>query len=314
MRVERPEQFGRSTHTDPYVNASEKRELTDSYKGLCQHYKMCPTTNNLGVSHENGAIETAHGSLKHRIDQALKLRGSSDFTSAAAYRTFLLRIVEKLNKRSRVRLTEEQSVLQPLPFDRFIDYRELSVRVTTSSTIQVKRTLYTVPSQLIGERLRVHLYHDRLQCYLGQSCVLDIPRVYPDTPQGRARRIDYGHIIHSLAAKPQAFRFSQFRDEILPDANYRQLWALAEAQFSPQVACKWIVHVLRIAHEKDCQELLGRELLADAERLELPTLEVLQERYLPHSKVPPIPVRQHEVLDYDELLEGQWAAQEICYG
>ncbi len=297
-----------------YVNASEKRHLTDSYKGLCQHYRMCPTTNNLGVSHENGAIETAHGSLKHRIDQALKLRGSKDFTNIAAYRTFLFRIVEKLNKRSRVRLTEEQSVLQPLPLDRFIDYRELSVRVTTSSTIQVKRTLYSVPSQLIGEKLRVHLYHDRLQCYLGQTSVLDIPRVYPDKPEGRARRIDYSHIIHSLAAKPQAFRFSQFRDDILPDAQYRELWSLAEAQFTPQVACKWIVHVLRIAHEKDCQELLVRELLADAERFELPTLEALQERYLPRSKAPPIPVRQHAVLDYDALLEGQWAAQEACYG
>ena len=297
-----------------YVNASEKRDLTDSYKALCQHYRMCPTTNNLGVSHENGAIETAHGSLKHRIDQALKLRGSSDFANVASYRTFVFRIVEKLNKRSRERLVEEQSVLQQLPLERYIDYRELSVRVTTSSTISIKRTLYSVPSQLIGEKLRVHLYHDRLQCYLGQTSVLDIPRVYPAKPEGRARRIDYSHIIHSLAAKPQAFRFSQFRDDILPDAHYRQLWTLAEAQFTPQVACKWIVHVLRIAHEKDCQDLLVRELLADAERFELPTLEVLQERYLPRSKAPAIPVRQHSVVDYDTLLEGQWAAQEACYG
>lgn len=297
-----------------YVNASEKRDLTDSYKALCQHYRMCPTTNNVGVSHENGAIETAHGSLKHRIDQALKLRGSSDFKSVAVYRVFVFRIVEKLNKRSRVRLGEEQALLQPLPAERFIDYRELSVRVTTSSTIAVKRTLYSVPSQLIGEKLRVHLYHDRLQCYLGQTRVLDIPRVYPAKPEGRARRIDYTHLIHSLAAKPQAFRFSQFRDDILPDAQYRQLWSLAEAQFAPQVACKWIVHVLRIAHEKSCQDLLARELLAEAERCQLPTLEQLQERYLPHSKAPAIPVRQHEVIGYDSLLEGQWAAQVVCHG
>ena len=213
-----------------------------------------------------------------------------------------------------MRLSEEQTVLQPLPVDRFIDYRELSVRVTTSSTIAVKRTLYSVPSQLIGEKLRVHLYHDRLQCYLGQKSVLDIPRVYPAKPEGRARRIDYTHLIHSLAAKPQAFRFSQFRDDILPDAHYRQLWSLAEAQFTPQVACKWIVHVLRIAHEKDCQDVLVRELLGDAERFELPTLEVLQERYLPRSKAPAIPVRQHEVIGYDALLEGQWTTQVACHG
>ncbi|MFT5450173.1 MAG: hypothetical protein ACI9DC_005376, partial [Gammaproteobacteria bacterium] len=32
-----------------YVNASQKRTLTDSYQALCQHYAMRPTTNNLGV-------------------------------------------------------------------------------------------------------------------------------------------------------------------------------------------------------------------------------------------------------------------------
>ncbi len=52
--------------------------------------------NNLGVSHENGAIETAHGSLKHRIEQAIKLRGSDDFSNVAAYRRFLDKIFVKL--------------------------------------------------------------------------------------------------------------------------------------------------------------------------------------------------------------------------
>ncbi|ASJ71660.1 hypothetical protein IMCC3135_07775 [Granulosicoccus antarcticus IMCC3135] len=297
-----------------YVNASQKRYLTDSYNGLCQHYGMRPTTNNLGVSHENGAIESAHGALKHRIDQALKLRGSSDFSDVRTYRVFLFRIVEKLNKRSRERLGEERAELQALPMDRFIDYRELSVRVTTSSTIDVKRTLYTVPSQLMGEKLRIHLYHDRLQCYLGQTKVLQLPRVYPDKPDGRARRIDYSHIIHSLVCKPQAFRFCQFRDDILPGAFYRQLWSLAEAQFTPQMACKWIVNVLRIAHDYDCEQLLVRGLLKEAEDVELPTLETLQSRYLPRTNVPPIPVRQHCIIDYDELLEGQWTAQEACHG
>lgn len=72
-----------------YVNTSEKRDLTDSYKALSQHYWMGPTTNNVGVSHENGALETARGSLKHRIGQAPKLRDSSDFANVAAHLCFL---------------------------------------------------------------------------------------------------------------------------------------------------------------------------------------------------------------------------------
>jgi hypothetical protein len=297
-----------------YVNASQKRTLTDSYQALCQHYAMRPTTNNLGVSHENGAIETSHGSLKRRIDQAIKLRGSADFTSTASYRAFVLRIVDKLNNRCRVRLSQEQATLQPLPSRRHIDHLELSVRVTTSSTITVKRVLYTVPSQLIGERLRVHLYHDRLACFVGQTCALTLPRVYPSASAGRARRIDYGHIIHSLAAKPQAFRFSPFRDDILPSAQYRQLWLLAQAQFTPQVACKWIVSILRVAYDHDCEARLANALLLEAEQSTLPELEVVQARYIQRTESPAILVRQHAVSDYDSLLEGQWASQAVAHG
>ncbi len=297
-----------------YVNAAQKQRLTDDYQALCQHYSMRPTTNNLGVSHENGAIEAPHGSLKRRIEQAVKLRGSADFSSLREYRGFIDHIVEKLNKRCKGRLAEEQKILKALPQRRFIDYTELTVKVTTSSSLTVKRSLYTVPSRLIGTSVRVHLYHDRLECYVGQVRVISLPRVYPDSPTGRARRIDYRHIIHSLAAKPQAFRFSQFRDDLLPNPQYRQLWHLAEQQFAPQEACKWIVSVLRIAADYDCESSLACELTLQSEKGPLPDLKSLQARYLQHTEPPPIPLRQHQIAGYDQLLTGQWKNQEVSRG
>jgi mRNA-degrading endonuclease RelE of RelBE toxin-antitoxin system len=42
----------------------------------------------------------------------------------------------------------------------------------------VRGVLYTVPSRLIGSRLKVHIYDDRLVCYLGVSPVLTLPRSY----------------------------------------------------------------------------------------------------------------------------------------
>lgn len=294
-----------------YVNNVGKQRLTEDYHALCQHYGMRPTTNNPGVSHENGAIEAPHGSLKRRIDQAIKLRGSNDFPNLRAYRAFLEHIVDKLNKRCKGRLAEEQEALLALPKHRFIDYAELSVKVTTSSTLSVKRVLYTVPSRLIGETVRIHLYHDRLVCFVGQTRVITLPRIYPETPAGRARCIDYRHIIHSLAAKPQAFRFSQFRDDILPDAQYRALWKLAEQQFTPQQACKWMVAVLRLAYDYDCQSLLATQLMLQAAQGGLPDLQSIQEKYLHHKSPPPIPLRQHQVADYDQLLTGQWTDQAV---
>ena len=297
-----------------YVNNVEKQRLTEDYAALCRHYGMTPTTNNLGVSHENGAIEAPHGSLKRRIDQAIQLRGSNDFASLRAYRAFIERIVSKLNRRCQGRLADEQKSLSALPAYRFIDYTELSAKVTTSSSISVKRGLYTVPSRLIGETIKVHLYHDRLVCYVGQTQVITLPRVYPKQPSGRARCINYHHIIHSLAAKPQAFRFSQLRDDILPSNDYRQLWAIANQQFTPQDACKWIVAVLRIAHDYDCESLLAAELLQQARRSALPDLKALQARYLKNTAPPDIPIRQHAIDEYDQLLSGQWKTREVACG
>jgi len=289
-----------------YVNHHEKQQLTQAYQGFCQHYGMTASTNNVGVSHENGAIETAHGSLKHRIDQAIKLRGSADFDRIADYQALIDRCIERLNRYSVTRFQEEQKALQPLPADDFIDFTELTVKVTTSSTISVKRGLYTVPSRLIGETLRIHLYHDRLIGFVGQTQAISLQRVYPDSPTGRARQIDYRHVIHSLAAKPQAFRFLRFRDELLPDTTWRQLWHWVDRQLPRREACKWIVGALRIAADHHCQTQLGSELLQQAQKQALPDLKTLQDRYLDQQNNAEITARQHDINEYDGLLDGAW--------
>ncbi|EPX2891107.1 IS21-like element ISEc10 family transposase, partial [Escherichia coli] len=51
-----------------------RRELTERYAALCQHYGMQGVHNNAGRGHENGSVESAHGHLKRRICQALILR------------------------------------------------------------------------------------------------------------------------------------------------------------------------------------------------------------------------------------------------
>jgi hypothetical protein len=290
-----------------FNNHAEEQKLTQAYEALCAHYNLCATRNNLGVSHENGAIECAHGSFKRRLDQALKLRGSADFAAIKDYQTFLDKVTERLNKRCQSRFKDEQLALQALPGERFMDYSELSLKVTRSSTLEVKRVLYTVPSRMIGENVRVHVYHDRLAFFIGQTLTSTLARIYPQAGQERARCIDYRHIIHSLSAKPQAFRFLQFRDELLPTETYRKLWLNCDQQFQPRDACKWIVGVLRIAMDHDCEERLGTELLAQVDNDKpLPSLKALQERYLGSKPVPVIPARQQDLASYDHLLPGNW--------
>jgi transposase InsO family protein len=72
-----------------FKNKTEHELLTRRYEALCTHYGMRPSRNNLGVSHENGSIESRQNSLKLMLEQALLLRGHRDFAAAARLRLIL---------------------------------------------------------------------------------------------------------------------------------------------------------------------------------------------------------------------------------
>ena len=188
------------------LNKAAAADATLRYQSLCQHYNMEATRNNKGKGHENGSIESPHGHLKKRIRQALLLQGSCDFESVSDYEAFLGNIVSDINTRTRDKVDEERQHMQPLPLQRTADYTEKVVRVSTSSTMLVKRVIYTVPSRLIGESLRVHIYDNRLSIFLGATHTVTLPRTFATDNNHRARQVDYRHVIGSLVRKPQAFR------------------------------------------------------------------------------------------------------------
>lgn len=288
-----------------FNNAYEEQKLTKSYELLCNHYDIKAIRNTKGVSHENGAVETAHGALKHRIDQAIKLRKSSDFSSIKEYQQLINKQIKRLNKRSHAKFKHETTVLRPLPKFRFIDYEEITTKVTSTSTIRIKTAFYTVPSKLIGESLKVHLYHDKLECFIGMSKIISLARVYPAKSNGKARSVNYKHVIDSLFKKPQAFRHSSYRDDLLPSDQFKQLWQLCDNQFDSHMACKWMVTVLKIAASVDNEDCLAQSLLSPEK---LVTLKELQDKYLIKTKdIPDIKAKQHSLEDYNsEFLQGQW--------
>lgn len=149
------------------LSSEDENDQTQRYRDFCVYYGMTPTRNNRGVSHENGGIESPHGHLKRRIKQAFLLRGSCDFDSVEAYQSWIEKIVSQHNRRNAKAVDIEKLALQPLPTYKTADYTVLPVKVSSSSTMRVKASLYTVPSRLKGTSLQVHLYHDCLSCYLG---------------------------------------------------------------------------------------------------------------------------------------------------
>ncbi len=199
------------------LETAAAEDQTRRYEALVGHYGMIPTRNNRGVAHENGSIESRHGHAKERIRQALMLRGHADFADLDAYRVFVADVIAAHNAR-RVRAIEfERSLLQPLPIARAMDWEEACVRVSTHSGFTFRRVFYTVPSRLIGRRLRLRAYADRLEIFLGAVCVLTLRRERP--PEGkRAHVVDYRHVISSLKVKPGALMGLLYRDALWPRA------------------------------------------------------------------------------------------------
>ncbi len=68
------------------LDLEAQKDLTARYEDLCAHYRMTPTRNNGGLAHENGSIEGPHGHLKRAIEDALLMRGTSDFDDLYRFR------------------------------------------------------------------------------------------------------------------------------------------------------------------------------------------------------------------------------------
>ena len=292
------------------LTKDESEDVTRRYQQLCRHYGMEPTRNNRGKGHENGAVESPHGHLKKRIRQALLLRDSCDFNSVVAYEDFLADIVRKINARKQNKIEEERQHLQSLPLQRTVAYAELVVAVSTSSTILVKRVLYTVPSRLIGESLRVHVYDNRLDVYLGATHTVTLSRKFAPSHNRRARQVDYRHVIGSLERKPQAFRYSQLRDDLLPDELYKSVWAWLDREMQPRKACKTMVGILALAHRANCERQLGDYLQKMMIRQVIPNLYKLQQKFEQREQsIPHVKIEQPPAKSYDILLIGN--SQEV---
>ena len=285
------------------LTKEEAADITSRYDAFCKHYNMIPTRNNRGCSHENGSIESPHGHIKRRIQQEFLLRGSYNFDSVEGYQSWLDEVVNRHNKRNAKKVQMEMAALRPLPASKTADYTEVYARVSSGATISVRRSTYTVYAKLISENLRIHLYHDRLVCFVGATEVQTLTRVYSNRKNNRARSIDYRHIIDSLVRKPQSFRLSRFRDDFLPSENYQNIWRQIEISVGGKQSCKLMVGMLHIAAKCDCEVELGEyvlQLIAEKKPISLSALQTkFSTQLLP---APEVDVTQHTLSEYDNLI------------
>jgi len=285
------------------LSADAQQDLTQRYQGLMRHYDMTPSRNNTGIAHENGSIESAHGHLKQALEDALLLRGTRDFADLDAYRAFVEEIVGRRNANNRKRIELERSKLGDLPQRRSTDFEEKVIPVTSSGGFILRRVFYTVPSRLVGHRLRVRIFDDRLECFLGATPVATLKRGQPVSQSKGGHVVDYRHVIHALRRKPMALLNLVYRDRLFPRPVYKRTFEALRERCGDRDACKVTVELLMLAHEHACEAELADALDADFRAGRLPNVAALSARFRPEeASIPSVAVDLVPLGAYDELV------------
>jgi hypothetical protein len=291
------------THRTDHLGAAtfgglEREDFGTHYLALMRHYGLTPTKNNAGESHENGDVEQENYRIKQRVDQALLLRGSRDFSGRADYDRFLRNVITAKNGNRSLRFAQERPALKPLPAYRLDDYRKYDIPVGSSSTVRVAHNTYSVPSRLIGHEVAAKLYADHVEIHFAEQCVCSMERL---RGTGKAR-IDYRHLIGSLVRKPGAFENYRYREEMFPSTVFRQVYDRL-LQEDPKHASRRYLKILEWSamNSESAMEKSLKQLLDAGEKLDFDALVRLSASPVESPMDVHIPLP--DMFQYDVLLE-----------
>jgi len=189
-------------------------------------------------------------------------------------------------------------VLRPLPDYVLAPCRDVRVSVSKFSTMYVCGNTYSVPSRLIGIPLTVRVRAEWLECYVGTTPVVTLPRL-----QGtQGHQINYRHIIGSLVRKPGAFAGYRYREDLYPTVAFRYAYdALTGAR--PVQADRDYVRVLFLAATVSESEV-ETALILLREAGTVPTFDAVRDLVRsPHDMVlPAVSAPVCDLTRYDHLL------------
>jgi transposase len=282
-------------------NHSTRKLLTDRYAALMNHYRCEPERTNARCANENGDVESSNGHVKDRIDQALMLRGSRDFASRQEYMQFVEEIVARANAHRQQRFAEEQACLQQLPAHRLgTDDILPSIRVSKSSTIQVRTNTYSVPSRLIGKKVDVRLGAEQIVVTYQEHHIQTMPRLFGK--QGVS--INYRHVIDSLMRKPGAFANYRYREEMFPTTQFRMAYDMLRAAHAENVGDKKYVQILELA-ARESQDAVAealRWLITNGQPIDVDQVREMVQRATSLPAVTDLEVEPPNLTDFDSLL------------
>jgi hypothetical protein len=117
--------------------------------------------------------------------------------------------------------------------------------------------------------------------------------------------VDYRHVIHALRRKPMALLNLVYRDQLWPRQAYRDMFDHLCERLSERGACKLMVELLSIAHERACEVQLATLLIDDLAADRLPNLIELRTRFAPDpASLPEVCVQLTPLALYEALNDS----------
>ena len=282
-------------------NHSDRTTLTTRYSALMDHYGCAAQRTNARCANENGDVESLNGHLKDRIDQALLLRGSRDFASRDDYMMFVQGIIDHANAARSKRFDEERMTLGRLPETRLdTDDTQQGIRVSKSSTSNVRANTYSVPSRLLGTKVDVRISAETITVTHQGTLIQTMARLVGK----QAASINYRHVIDSLVRKPGAFADYRYREEMFPSSYFRFAYDKLLSCHVDRIADKMYLQILKLASDE------SQHAVEDALRQTLSTggaiiLDNLREQVAAADLIPAvtdIDVEPPNLSDFDCLL------------
>jgi hypothetical protein len=117
--------------------------------------------------------------------------------------------------------------------------------------------------------------------------------------------VDYHHVIHALRRKPMALLGLVYRDQLFPRDAYRKTFERLLETFPERTACRLMVALLALAHDRGCEAELANVLAADLEEDRLPDMAALNARFAPDpAALPQVIVHLAPLSAYQALLSS----------
>jgi hypothetical protein len=277
---------------------AERKTFQRNWRNFLAYYGVQPSANNPRQSHENGSVEKSHDLLKKALDQRLRLRGSRNFATQSAYEEFVQTVIYRRNKDRSERLAEELRCMSELPRRDWRDPKEMTASVSPWSTVVILRSTYSVPSRLIGSKLRALVHHDHIELYFGTKEIQRMQRIRP----GEAA-INYRHVIGHLVRKPGAFPRYRFREELFPTLVFRKAFDKLNSG-DPQKGHVEYLRILNLAAmNSECSVERALQLILQTDQSV--TAESVKELITTKHHLPAITVLLPNLADYDNLLTPQ---------